>query len=53
MSEHIKKILLVDDDIDLLEQNRVMLEARGYKVVSADNAKSGWELFRKKNPMRL
>jgi CheY-like chemotaxis protein len=50
MSGRIRKILLVDDDIDLLEQNKVMLEARGFQVVTADNAKSGWELFLKEKP---
>ncbi len=50
MGEQIRKILLVDDDIDLLEQNKVMLEARGYQVTAADNAKSGWELFLKEKP---
>lgn len=41
----IKKILLVDDDLDLLEQNKILLEARGYKVVTADNPNDAWELF--------
>ncbi len=50
MGSQLRKILLVDDDIDLLEQNKVMLEARGYQVVSADNAGSGWELFQKEKP---
>jgi CheY-like chemotaxis protein len=45
-----RKILLVDDDIDLLEQNKVMLESRGYRVITADSAKTGWELFRKEKP---
>ena len=26
-----KKILLVDDDLDLLEQNKILLESRGYQ----------------------
>ncbi|MGK9368995.1 response regulator [Melioribacter sp. Ez-97] len=46
----IKKILLVDDDIDLLEQNKVLLESRGYKVVTAENGAKGWEVFQKENP---
>jgi two-component system alkaline phosphatase synthesis response regulator PhoP len=45
-----KKILLVDNDIDLLEQNKLMLESRGYNVVTADNSKKGWELFKSEKP---
>ncbi len=46
----VKKILLVDDDIDLLEQNKVLLESRGYKVITAENGAKGWEAFQKENP---
>lgn len=45
-----KKILLVDDDIDLLEQNKLLIESRGYEVVTADNSKKGWELFKSVKP---
>ena len=42
--------MLVDDDIDLLEQNKLMLESKGYKVVTAESGKEGWELFKKEKP---
>lgn len=45
-----KKILLVDDDLDLLEQNKILLESKGYKVVTADNTKDAWELFQSEKP---
>ncbi len=45
-----KKILLVDDDIDLLEQNKILIESKGYEVITANNSKEGWEIFRKTNP---
>lgn len=45
-----KKILLVDDDLDLLEQNKILLEAKGYTVVTADNMKSAMETFQKEKP---
>lgn len=45
-----KKILLVDDDIDLLEQNKILIESRGYEVVTADNSKKGWEVFKSVKP---
>ncbi|QQS36469.1 MAG: response regulator [Ignavibacteriales bacterium] len=45
-----KRILLVDDDIDLLEQHKFLLESKGYKVITADNSKDGWEVFKKEKP---
>jgi len=45
-----KKILLVDDDIDLLEQNKILLESKGYQVITAENSKQGWELFESEKP---
>lgn len=45
-----KKILLVDDDIDLLEQNKILIESKGYEVIAANSFAEGWELFRKTKP---
>jgi two-component system alkaline phosphatase synthesis response regulator PhoP len=45
-----KKILLVDDDLDLLEQHKLLLEARGYEVVTADTVKSALEVFKQEKP---
>ncbi len=45
-----KKILLVDDDIDLLEQNRILMESKGYNVVTAENSNDAWELFKSEKP---
>jgi two-component system alkaline phosphatase synthesis response regulator PhoP len=45
-----KKILLVDDDLDLLEQNKILLESQGYNVITADNSKDGFELFKSQKP---
>ncbi|MDD5307965.1 MAG: response regulator [Deltaproteobacteria bacterium] len=36
-----KKVLLVDDDADLLSVNRAALEGKGYKVETAMNGKDG------------
>jgi len=46
----IKKILLVDDDVDLLEQNKLLLESRGFKVVTAESGKEGFEVFEAEKP---
>jgi CheY-like chemotaxis protein len=45
-----KTILLVDDDIDLLEQHKIILEGKGYRVVTAESSKDGWELFKSEKP---
>jgi DNA-binding response OmpR family regulator len=45
-----KKILLVDDDLDLLEQNKILLESKGFKVVTAEGSKKGWEIFKQELP---
>jgi two-component system alkaline phosphatase synthesis response regulator PhoP len=41
----IKKILAVDDDVDLLEQTKILLEAKGYEVLTVDNAKEAYTKF--------
>jgi DNA-binding response OmpR family regulator len=45
-----KKILLVDDDLDLLDQNKILLESKGFKVVTAEGSKKGWEVFKQELP---
>jgi DNA-binding NtrC family response regulator len=45
-----KKILLVDDDIDLLEQGRISFESKGYNVITAEGMNDGWQLFQKEKP---
>jgi CheY-like chemotaxis protein len=45
-----KKILFVDDDIDLLEQDKMLLESKGYKVITAETGEEGWKLFQKEKP---
>jgi DNA-binding response OmpR family regulator len=44
MSDCAKKILLVDDDVDFLEANRVALEAAGFEVLTATDSRKGVEL---------
>ena len=45
-----KKILLVDDDLDLLEQNKLLIESKGYEVITANSGKEGFEVFKKTKP---
>ncbi len=46
VTEQFKRILLVDDDIDLLEQNKLLLENRGFEVLTAETGKEGFETFK-------
>ncbi len=48
--KEIKKILLVDDDVDLLEQNKLLLESKGFQVITAVNSEEGMKLFQKELP---
>ncbi len=45
-----KKILLVDDDLDLLEQNKLLIESKGYEVITANSGREGFETFKKVRP---
>ena len=46
----IKKILLVDDDYDLIEQNKLLLESKGFVVVTAESAEKGFKVFQQELP---
>lgn len=39
-----KRILLVDDDPDIIEANKALLESEGYEIYSAMDGKSGLEV---------
>jgi two-component system alkaline phosphatase synthesis response regulator PhoP len=45
-----KKILIIDDDIDLVEAMRLTLESEGYEVVDAQDGKKGLEKIEKEKP---
>jgi two-component system alkaline phosphatase synthesis response regulator PhoP len=45
LSSKVKKVLLVDDDIDLLEQNKTLLEAKGVEVFTAESGEEGIKKF--------
>jgi len=44
------KVLIVDDDPDLRESVKIVLESRGYRVVSAEDAESGLAKARAERP---
>ena len=45
-----KKILMVDDDIDLIHRIKPVLEKEGYDVAAAYDSKEGWETFQSFQP---
>jgi len=45
-----KKILLVDDDPDLLEEYKLQFESKGYIVFIAEDIENGWKLFQDEKP---
>jgi CheY-like chemotaxis protein len=50
LNEKVKKVLLVDDDIDLLEQNRTLLKSKGVEVFTAESVKEGLEKYEEVKP---
>jgi DNA-binding response OmpR family regulator len=38
-----KKILIIDNDVDFIEQNKVVLEKNGFEVISASSSREGIE----------
>ncbi len=45
-----KKILIIDDDIDLVEALRITLEKTGYDVIDAQDGEKGFEKAKMENP---
>lgn len=43
-------VMLVDDDADLVQSNRLFLESRGCQISTAYSGKDGWELLQKTTP---
>jgi CheY-like chemotaxis protein len=45
-----KKILIIDDDIDLVEAMRLTLENAGFAVIDAQDGQKGLEKIKNENP---
>ena len=45
-----KKILMIDDDVDLINMMKPVLEREGYEVTAAYNSQEGWETFEMSQP---
>ena len=46
----VTKILIVDDDPDFVETTRLILEPKGYEVVTAANGEQGWDQVEREKP---
>ena len=44
------KILMIDDDEDLRETMKIILESNGYDTISAENGTKGLKLLKKEKP---
>ena len=45
-----KKILIVDDDLDLTVAIKAILENKNYQVITAINKEEGWKKIKNENP---
>jgi len=45
-----KKVLIIDDDFDLVEAMRITLEAAGFEVIDAQDGEKGLALIRTEAP---
>ena len=45
-----KKIMIIDDDIDLVEAMRITLETDDYEVIDAQDGQKGLEILKKEKP---
>jgi len=45
-----RKVLLVDDDVEFCEATKLLLESKGYEVAMAHNGKEGLERVRAEHP---
>jgi YesN/AraC family two-component response regulator len=45
-----KKILIIDDEKPTLSMFRLLLEAYGYEVLTAENGRTGIEIFERESP---
>ena len=45
-----KKIMIIDDDIDLVEAMRITLETDNYEVIDSQEGQKGLEILRKEKP---
>jgi len=45
-----KKILIIEDDLDIIETMKVILQSKKYQVISANDGKEGFEKAKSERP---
>ena len=48
-----RKILVIDDDPDIISFLTALLQDHGYETCSAKNGEEGWEMVREEHPMLI
>jgi CheY-like chemotaxis protein len=46
----LQKVLIIDDDVDIVEAEKLLLENRGYNVISAFDGKEGYRKIKEEKP---
>jgi two-component system alkaline phosphatase synthesis response regulator PhoP len=46
----LQKVLIIDDDVDIVEAEKLLLENRGYDVISAFDGKEGYRKIKEEKP---
>ncbi|MBN2323847.1 MAG: response regulator [Spirochaetes bacterium] len=46
----LRKVLIIDDDVDIVEAEKLLLENRGYNVISAFDGKEGFRKIKEEKP---
>lgn len=50
MKNNSKKILIIDDDADIVESMKLVLSSRNYSVITANTAEDGWNKAESEKP---
>jgi two-component system alkaline phosphatase synthesis response regulator PhoP len=45
-----QRVLIIDDDVDIVEAEKLILEEKGYEVISAFDGKEGFRKIKEENP---
>lgn len=44
------KIIVIDDDPDILDASSIVLNSKGYEVITSNNPESGYKMIKQENP---
>lgn len=44
------KIIVIDDDPDILDATSIVLNSKGYEVITSNNPDSGYKMIKQENP---